>query len=90
MDWALAQGQIDMADTMRDAGGVFTLNYAEKLGAYHGSRPVKKTEKRYDLRYWSLVPTNFDYDNVSYVIENWGNLRGNDVVSYDHRRGFQS
>lgn len=54
-DWALAQGQIDMADVLRDAGGVTTRDYAVKLGAYHGSRPSKGTQKHYDNELWSLV-----------------------------------
>lgn len=55
VDWALSQGQIDMADVMRQAGGVSTRNYAVKLGAYHGSWPLKGAEKQYPMDLWSLV-----------------------------------
>ena len=57
-DWALAQGQINMADMLRDAGGVNTRDYAVRLGAYHGyhsSRPTTGPQKQYDPKLWSLV-----------------------------------
>lgn len=54
MDWALAQGQIVMADMMREVGGVGTRGYARKLGAY-GSLPSKAAEKQYDMKLWALA-----------------------------------
>lgn len=54
MDWALAQGQIEMADMMREVGGVGTRGYARKLGAY-GSLPSKAAEKQYDMKLWALA-----------------------------------
>ena len=57
MDWALAQGQIEMADMMREAGGVTTPNYTVKLGAYLGSQLPKGPQKQYDMSLWSLVPS---------------------------------
>ena len=53
-DWALAQGQIEMAELMREAGGVTTQNYAANLGAYHGFWP-KGPQKQYDMTLWSLM-----------------------------------
>ena len=55
MDWALAQGQLDMADMMREVGGVTTRDYADKLGAYHGPQPQQGQQKQYDMTLWSLV-----------------------------------
>ena len=58
-DWAMAQGQTDMADMLRDAGGENTRDYAARLGAYHGfhsSRLAQGPRKRYDAVLWSLVP----------------------------------
>ena len=54
-DWALAQGQIEMAERMREAGGVTTQNYAAKLGAWHGSEPSKGSQKQYDMSLWSVM-----------------------------------
>ena len=54
MDWALAQGQVEMADMMHEAGGVITRDYARKLGAY--SSLVSKTpQKQYDMELWALA-----------------------------------
>ena len=58
-DWAMAQGQVDMADMLRDAGGVNTRDYAARLGAYHGfhsSRLPQGPRKQYDAELWSVVP----------------------------------
>ena len=54
VDWALAQGQIEMVDMMREVGGVNTPDYAVKLGAYHESTAQKGLQKKYDDS-WSLV-----------------------------------
>lgn len=54
MDWALAQGQIEMADMMHEEGGVSTRDYARKLGAY-GSLPSKASQKQYDMELWALA-----------------------------------
>ena len=54
-DWALVQGQIEMVEMMREAGGVTTQNYAANLGAYHGSRPPKGPQKQYDMSLWSFM-----------------------------------
>ena len=54
MDWALAQGQIEMADMMHEAGGVKTQDYARKLGAY-SSLPSKTPQKQYDMGLWALA-----------------------------------
>ena len=54
MDWARAQGQIVMADMMREVGGVGTRDYARKLGAY-GSLPQEGPQKKYDMDLWAVV-----------------------------------
>lgn len=60
MDWALAQRQIEMATTMREAGGVSTQDYGRKLGAY-GSLPA---QKEYDMSVWAVVLLHKEYDKV--------------------------
>lgn len=57
MDWARAQGQFEMADMLREAGGVSTQDYARKLGAY-GSLPPKGPQgpqKQYDMKHWAVM-----------------------------------
>ena len=66
MDWALAQGQLDMADMMREAGGVTTRDYAVKLGAYHGSGLRQEQQKQYDMNLWSLVLPEIIVENEFY------------------------
>lgn len=63
MDWALAQGQIEMADMMREAGGVSTRDYARKLGAY-GSLLLKAPQKEYDMKLWTLAIRIGDSDRT--------------------------
>ena len=61
MDWALAQGQIEMVDMMREVGGVNTQDYARKLGAY--GAPLSNTpQKQYDTGLWALVVQGHVFD----------------------------
>lgn len=53
-DWARAQGQLEMAAMMREAGGVSTRDYARKLGAY-GSPPSDGPQKDYDMTLWAVA-----------------------------------
>jgi len=72
MDWALAQGQTEMAEIMREVGGVETPNYVEKLGAYQRRRAPKEQEKKYDMDKWALARTALDYRTGRRYIEAWG------------------
>jgi len=69
MDWALAQGQTEMAELMREVGGVETLNYMEKLGAYQRKTTQKGEGKVYDMKKWALARTAVDYRTGKRYIE---------------------
>ena len=71
MDWALAQGQSAMADMMRDAGGVETPDYMQKLGMYQRKRLQKGEEKVYGNG-WELARIGVDYRTGRRYIEAWG------------------
>ena len=71
MDWALAQGQVQLTEMMREVGGLQTKDYAEKLGAFQ-QKQIDKTEKQYDMTDWSLVPISMDYRTGRRTIDAWG------------------
>ena len=88
-DWALVQGQIEMADVMCEAGGVITQNYAVKLGAYHGHLPSKGLQKQYDMEMWSVAVREHSLERRPSVERRYSDERrypGERRSSHDGRR----
>lgn len=55
MDWARAQGQTEMTEMMREAGGVGTRDYVKKLGGFSGLLPSKRPEQEYAMNFWPVT-----------------------------------
>lgn len=73
LDWALAQGQEEMARIMREAGAVQTSYYMEKLRAWQREPETDPNEKSYKEEDWAIVyeshapPRDYSHSYFPYV-----------------------